>query len=176
MEFVKALKNAVGIIKLEKKIIRQVAKDKESMNYGILIIVLSGFVTAISMRKWPLLFVAPILSLVSSFVSIGFLHILSRVFGGRAKFVELFRVLSHAYVLNWAYILGFNEILRMLIGLVVFVWGIAVNFVVIEKVHNLSKAKTVGVLVTAILISMFLFGLLLVFLLFSKVLSPSKFI
>jgi len=146
MDFMKSLKEAIDILKLNKKSIEKVAKDKGATTAGILILIIGGFIGGIVGKDWFLIGVIPIITIIFSFIGIGILHLIARLFGGKAEFIQLYRVLTHASILNWLSFFGLIPFLKIIMSFAALIWGIAVNFVVIREVYKLSNLKTVFVL------------------------------
>ncbi len=156
MKFVKSIKQSIEILKLNAKEIEKVAKDKQATTAGILILIIGGIIGGIASRRWALLGLTPIMVLIFSFVGIGILHMIAKLFGGKAQFMELYRTLSHAYILNWLSIFNLIPILKTVISIITGIWGLVINFVAIKSLYKLSTAKTVFVIVIPIIFFMIL--------------------
>lgn len=151
MNLKNSIKQAIEIIKLDRKEIEKVAKDQQATTAGILILIISGIIAGIASKKLILLSITPILVLIFSFIGVGILHLLARLFGGKARFIELYRTLTHASILNWLSIFNLIPILKTIISIITGIWGIVINFVAIKSLYKLSTAKTVFVIVIPII-------------------------
>lgn len=147
MGFTKSIKQAIEILKLNKTIIEKVAKEKQATTAGILILIIGGFIAGIASKKWLLLGITPIIVLIFSFIGIGILHLIAKLFKGKAEFIEIYRALTHASILNWLSIFDLIPLLKTIIAVITLIWGIVINFVVIKNLYKLSTLKTVLVMI-----------------------------
>ena len=154
MNFINSIKKSVGILKLDKKIIKEVAKDKKATTAGILILIIGGIISGIAEKDILLIAITPIMVLVLSYVGIGILHLTAKIFKGKAEFTELYRVLTHASILNWLSIFNLIPLIKTAIAIITSIWGIAINFVAIKNIYKLSTLKTVFVILIPILFFM----------------------
>lgn len=67
----------------------------------------------------------------------------TRLFGGTATWGELLRTLGFAYTVALFSILALIPILGILVGLVVFVWGIAAGVVAIRQALDVSTGQAI---------------------------------
>jgi hypothetical protein len=160
MELVNSIKSAFSIIRLDRKAIKHVAKDKNSTTPGILILIIGSLVSGIATKNIMLFAASPLLVLIFSYLGIGILHLLARLFKGKAEFIELYRVLTHATLLNWLNILEFIPFINVILAPIIAIWGIVVNFVALQELYALSTPKAAMV----ILIPVIIFTLFLVML------------
>ena len=173
--FVDSVKQAVEIVKLNGKAAVNVSKDKNATLMGILIVIIGGTLSGIANLAGTfdllLVILAPMMILISFFVSVGIIHLLARLFGGKAGYMELFRAQSHAQILSWLGPLVIISFLGNILNFLVSLWSIVVSVVILENVHKLSRGKAiVVVLIPAIVMLLVVIGSLAYF----GVLSPSK--
>ena len=183
--FVDSVKQAVEIVKLNGKAAVNVSKDKNATLMGILIVIIGGTLSGIAnlagafdpyikgMGKILLVILASmVVGLIFFFVSVGIIHLLARLFGGKAGYMELFRAQSHAQILSWLGPLVIISFLGNILNFLVSLWSIVVSIVILGNVHKLSRGKAIVV----VLIPVIVFMLLVVIgsLAYFGVLSPSK--
>ena len=156
--FVDSVKQAVEIVKLNGKAAVNVSKDKNATLMGILIVIIGGTLSGIAnlagafdpyikgMGKILLVILASmVVGLIFFFVSVGIIHLLTRLFGGKAGYMELFRAQSHAQILSWLGPLVIISFLGNILNFLVSLWSIVVSIVILENVHKLSRGKAIMV-------------------------------
>ena len=158
MDLIKSIKQSIEIIRLHNSVIENVAKHKSATNAGILILILGGIIAGLMGNESVLLmiFLTPIITLIFSFIGVGVLHGLAKLFKGKATFMELYRVLTHASIINWLVVFSNIPILNMIIPIATGVWGLVVNFTAIKKLYKLSTGKAVLVMVIPMVAAMIL--------------------
>ncbi len=152
MKFTESIKRAIEIIKLDTKVVEKVAKDHKSTTAGILILIIGGIISGIAEKDIVLITVTPIMVLITSFIGIGILHLIATLFGGKEEFIGLYRVLTHASILNWISILNIIPPIKVIVTIVVSIWSIIVNYVAIMHIYKLSRVKTVFVILIPIIL------------------------
>ena len=153
MDFKKYFQQGIEIVKLNKKTIASVAKDNKATNLAILFFAISGGVLGLlSFNPIALIFGA-LAAAGLSFVWVGILHILAKLFGGKASFMDLYRPLGVGSVLSW---LSFIPILGQIIGL----WTIVIEIIVLKEVHKLSTLKSVIIVLLPLIVIFTLFLIL----------------
>jgi len=152
MNLTKSIKQGIEIIKLNKTTIEKVAKDKKATTAGILILIIGGFISGISSKNLIVLSVSPIVVLIFSFIGIGILHLIAKLFKGKAEFMEFYRVSTHASILSWLSILYLIPYLQAMVSIASFIWGIIMNFVMIKNVYKLNTLRTVFVIIIPIIL------------------------
>lgn len=162
MDFSNSIKQAIEILKLNKAAIEKVAKDKQATTAGILILIIGGIIGGIASKKWILLSITPIIVLIFSFIGIGILHLIAKLFGGKAEFIELYRVLTHASILNWLSIFDLVPYLKTAIAIITSIWGIVVNFVTIKNIYKISTLKTIFVIIIPILLFIVIMAIMII--------------
>ena len=93
----------------------------------------------------------PIFTLVASFIALGIMHLLAKLFGGKAGFKEYYRTMGVGYVGMWISVIPIlGPMITGLIGL----WYIVVNYSVLKAVHKLSTLKAVIVIGIPVIIGL----------------------
>jgi len=163
MNFNDSVKQAIDIVKLKGKVIEKVSKDKNATLMGILIIAAGGILGGIGSTLYGAsnlailtiiltLIFTPIYAVLVYFIAVGVMHILARLFGGQAKYIEYFRAESHTAILSWLGILAIIPFLGGIINLFVSIWGIVVSVVVLENVHKLTRGKAIIVVLIPVIL------------------------
>jgi len=163
MNFNDSVKQAIDIVKLKGKVIEKVSKDKNATLIGILIIAIGGILSGIGSTLYgasnleiltvilTLMFI-PIYTILIYFIIVGIMHILARLFGGKAKYIEYFRAESHTAILSWLGILAIIPLLGGIINLFISIWGVVVSVVVLENVHKLTRGKAIIVVLIPVIV------------------------
>jgi hypothetical protein len=180
LDFISSVKQAVEIVKLNGKVAENVSKDKNATLMGILIIAIGSILASVASSivlgnlNLSLIIFAPIISIIVYFIGIGVMHLLARLLGGKANYMEYFRAQSYSSVLSWLGILALIPLLGGIINFVVSIWGIVVSVVILENVHKLTRLKAIIVVVVPFLVLVLLvaFGALAYF----GALSPDTFL
>ena len=159
MAFVDNIKKGIEIIKLNKEVSKEVAKDENATMMGILIVALAGVAAAVGgLNPLIILFAVPAV-LFGSFIGVGIYHILAKLFGGTADFMEFYRATSHTYVAQW---ISAIPMLGFFLSPLIMLWMIVVNVVILESVHELSRGKAIMVVLIPIIILVILAAILAV--------------
>lgn len=141
------------ILKLNAKTAEGVAKDEKATGYAIIFVLIAGLTQAIGTFNLPGLVALPITTLVISFFGIGILHVLAKLFGGTAAFMEFYRTMGVGYVGVWIAVIPFlGPILMGLVGL----WYLVVHVVVLKAVHKLTTGKAIVVVAIPLVIAIIL--------------------
>lgn len=160
MNFLEYIKEGIEIAKLNKKTMKRIAKDRKATNMGIIILLLAGILSVVTMYKEEsyvqVLIMAPIFTLVMFVLGVGLLQIFVKLFGGATAYVEMFRVLSMATVICWLWILIPVPYLGTILNWAVLIWGTVIAITAVEAVTGMTRgraAATVAIpLVIAIMI------------------------
>lgn len=152
MKLIQSIKQAIEILKLNTNTIADVAKSKKATNAGILLIVIGGFIAGIASKSMLVISIMPIVAIISSFIGIGILHFTAKLFKGKAEFIELYRVLAHANILNWLGIFSLIPAVATIVAVITSTWGLIVNFVVIKNIYKLSTLRTVFVIIIPLIL------------------------
>ncbi|MFH2021334.1 MAG: Yip1 family protein [archaeon] len=146
----KYFKEGIEILKLGAKTMEKVAKDEKATYYAIAFFAIAGLAQAIGTFNLFGLVTLPIMEVVFSFVGVGIIHLLAKLFGGKAKFMELYRTNGIGYIAMWIAVIPFiGSTLAGLIGL----WYIVVSVVILKAVHKLSTGKAVMVVLIPLIVA-----------------------
>ena len=156
MSFSDSVKQAVEIVKLNGKVAEKVSKDKNATVMGILIIVIGGILSQILSIEILTLIYTLIFLIIIYFIVVGITHILYRLFGGKARYIEYFRAESHSAILGWLGILTIIPLLGGIISILSSIWGIVVSVVILENVHKLPRRKAIVVILIPVIVGLFL--------------------
>jgi len=143
ISFVDSIKKAIDIIKLNGKVAENVSKDKNATLMGVLIIAIGAFLSQVLNLEIITLVSTLIIGIIGYFIIIGITHIVARLFGGKAKYIEYFRAESHAAILGWLGILTIIPFLGAIINIVIGIWGLVVSVMILENVHKLARGKAI---------------------------------
>jgi len=165
MSYWSNVKNAFKIAIFDDKALNAVAKNKDLVNYGIITLVLVGIATSLGMLM-PFMF---IMIPMAFFLSIGFNHLIAKLFGGKASFSDYFGVLSNATVIYW---LAVVPLLGAVLVNIIGIWFSVISVYITHKVHKLSVFKSIIVVFLLPLLVVLLMMLLVAFL---GVLNPQGF-
>lgn len=152
MDFIDYVKQAVEIVKLNGKAAVDVSKDKNATLMGILIIAIGAILSQVFDLEMLTIMPVLILTIIIYFIMVGIMHMLARLFGGQAKYMEYFRAESHAAILSWLVILLIIPFLAGIVNFLVSIWGIVVSVVILENVHKLTRGKAIMVVLIPIIV------------------------
>lgn len=171
--FIDSVKQAIEIVKLNGKAAVNISKDKNVTLMGILIIAIGSVLTTIGSKQFDFsLILIPLVAIIFYFIGIGVMHILARLFGGKAKYMEYFRAESHAAILGWLGILAIISYLGGIITFLTSIWGLVVSVVILKNVHKLTRGKAIIVVLLPFLAVLVAIGALAYF----GVLTPDVFL
>lgn len=178
-DFKKYFNSALEIVKLNPKEIIKVAKDKNATPWGLIFVVVTGLATAIGALitngiKMPILYkttlgmpqlsdiiTMPIGYLLWTFIFIGILWLIAKLFGGKARFVEHYRAQSLGLVVYW---IGVIPIIGPMLLWISELWYLVMSVFIIKNVHKLKTWQAVlvvliPIIVVVILIAVFIAAL-----------------
>ena len=156
MDFKKSIKQSIEILRLNKKTIISVAKDNKATATGIMILVLASLISGLSSKNLVAVSITPVFAIIFSFIGVGVLHLTAILFKGKGRFIELYRVIAHASILNSISVLRIIESLRIFVSLIIIIWGFAVYFVIVKEIYKTSTTRTVFIILIPIIISILL--------------------
>jgi hypothetical protein len=154
MGFGESVKDALGIVTLKGDVVQKVSAANVT-GYAFLILVIAGLAAAVGQTLMDLIFgtletatlflylLSPIFVVIGVLVNAGILHIIALIFGGQAKYMELFKAMAFAQVVGWIAIIPF---LGGALSIILAIWLIVVNIVIVKNVHKLSTGKSVLVI------------------------------
>jgi hypothetical protein len=160
MGFGESIKNALSIVTLKGDVMQKVSAS-DVVGYAFLILVIAGLAGAVGQTLMGLIlgtlelvsFLAfitgPIFAVIGTFIGVGILHIIALIFGGQAKYMDLFKPMAFAQVVGWVAVIPF---IGTAISSILGIWLIVVNIVIIKNVHKLSTGKSVLVVLLPVII------------------------
>ncbi|MBN2422858.1 YIP1 family protein [Candidatus Woesearchaeota archaeon] len=141
MNFGDSFKKGIEIIKLNRKVISEISKNKDAMLMAVLFYAISGI--AASLTAGPVAWIGGAVgAVIGSFIGIGILHIIAKIFGGKAGFSGFYKPMGIGSLLSWVPFLG--PVLSL--------WNIVVSVVILEEVHKLSRGKAILVVLIPVII------------------------
>lgn len=164
------LKTAVQIVLFNKTAMSNVAADKSKTKFGLYIIIAGALLTLVS----QLIFMGGFISLmgglksalmqvVMAIISIYVLSLIAqKVFNGKGRHDEFFRVVAYASILGWLGALAPLTVvalgllagggIMMLLSLVIGVWGLILIVKILSHVHKLSGGRIAGTIIVMLII------------------------
>lgn len=104
-------------------------RDEEALIPAILFFAIGGVASGVGQFSFRGMLLGVFLMTLVSFVIVGLLHVLARLFGGTASFLELYRPLGTAAPVHWVLVVpfigSFLGFLAMLYSLVVTVTSVS---------------------------------------------------
>ncbi len=148
------LQKGLQILQLDVKTIRDASKDEDALLPALLFFALAGLANGAGQFNFRVMIVGPILATLLSFVLIGLLSVLSRLFGSSASFLELYRPLGLAAPLHWVQAV---PIIGPFLGFFALLYFAVVAGLAVETAGELSRPKAAAVVALLVGISLFLF-------------------
>lgn len=155
------LKKALGIIKLDQGVIKEVAEDKEAFLPALGIVAIGGLLAGIGgifTGFFAGIIIAPIISIIGSFIGTGIIFAIAYLLGGRGSYLSLYKVLGYTFILGWSNIIPF-------IGWIPSLWMLVVMVIALQVVLGVSRGKaiTVGVVLVCLWLLIISISILTVF-------------
>lgn len=147
------LQKAIQILQLDLKTIEHVSRDEEALLPALLFFAVAGLANGAGQFSFRGIVFGPIVATLLSFVFVGLLSVLSRLFGSNAQFLELYRPLGVAAPIFWVQAIPLLGPFLVCLALVYFA---AVAAVVIERTGSLPRGKSIAVVALLAGISLFL--------------------
>jgi len=140
VDWIKPIKQAVQIYKLDKKAISEVATGGDSTRNAIIIVVIGGVLSGIAAGSISFVLISPLVQLLGLGITAGFYHFLARLFGGKGGSMQLFRVFGYTYIVYW---LSVIPLIGSIILLLSIFWTIIVSIVVLKELYNMTTMRAV---------------------------------
>jgi hypothetical protein len=153
MDFMSYVKEGIEILKLDKKVMEKVAKDEKATTMAILFFAIGGVASAIGGLNLFGIIIFPIVAAVFSFIGVGIIHILAKLFGGKAEFMQFYRSSGIGYVGSWVAVI---PIIGPMISGLVGLWYLVVSVVMLMAVHKLSTGKAIIVVLIPVVLCILL--------------------
>ncbi len=164
------LKTAVQVVLFNKTAMSHVAADKSKTKFGLYIIIVGALLTLVSQLIFMGGFItligglkSALIQVVMTIISIYVLSLIAqKVFKGKGKHDEFFRVVAYASVLGWIgaltpLVFGLFGLLGgativMLLGLTMGIWGIILLVKILAFVHKLSGGRIAGTIIVMLIL------------------------
>ena len=144
MELERHLTEAIGVLRRDTTSILAVAGDTGALLPGLTFIALAAFLSNL-----PSGFFLAIVSLVGapilSFLVVGIVFGLTRLFKGNGDYMSLWRPIAYSYLLGTVGILGYVPVLGVLVGLATSVYLLIVQVVIVETTQQIGRGKAIAV-------------------------------
>ncbi|MEW6680926.1 MAG: Yip1 family protein [bacterium] len=142
------LKKALGIIKLDQGVIKEVAEDKEAFLPALGIVAIGGLLAGIGSiftGFFAGIIIVPIISIIGSFIGTGIIFAIAYRLGGRGSYLSLYKALGYASILGWLNIIPF-------IGWIPSLWMLVVMVIALQVILGVSRGRaiTVGVVLVCL--------------------------
>jgi len=142
MDFKAYVMKGVELVKLNRDMAEEVSRDENAFTPAVLFFAIGGLAGGIgaifSGGAGSLILIMPIVAVAASFIGVGILYLLARLFGGAGDFKGYYSALGIGYLTAWAGVIPF-------LGAVLSLWGIPVAVIITERVHRISMGKAVAV-------------------------------
>lgn len=153
MDLGASLQRAVQILQLDGKTIETVSRDEEALLPALLFFAIAGLANGAGQFSFRGMVFGPIVATLLSFVFVGLLSVLSRLFGGKGDFLDLYRPLGVAAPIFWVQAVPLLGPFLVSLALVYFA---VVAVVVVERTASLPRGKAVAIVALLVGISLFL--------------------
>lgn len=147
------LQKGIRILQLDLKNIEDVSRDEEALLPALLFFAVAGLANGAGQFSFRGMIFGPIVATLLSFVFVGLLSVLSRFFGSKAEFLELYRPLGVAAPIFWVQAVPLLGPFLVSLALVYFA---VVAVVVVERSGALQRSKALAVVALLAGISLFL--------------------
>ena len=145
ISFGEYFKQAIEVVKLNEKAISKAAKDSKATNMAILFYAIGGLLAGIASFNLIAVVLAGVMTAGMSFIAVGILHVIAKIFGGKGQYMELYRPMGLGSVVGWVAAIP-------LIGWLLSLWNIVVTVTTVKTVHKLTTGKAVLVVLLPIII------------------------
>ena len=154
MEYGAYLQKGIQILQLDTNTIRDVYRDEDALQPAILFVALAGLASGVGQFSFRSMVFGILLMTLGSFVVVGLLHVLARLFGGTASFLEFYRPLGVAASVHWVWAVPF---LGPFLGFLAVLYSLVVAVIVVETASELTRSKSLVVVVLFFALTLFLY-------------------
>jgi hypothetical protein len=147
------LQKGLQILQLDLRAIQDVSEDEEALLPALLFFAVAGLASGAGQFSFRGMIFGPIVATLLSFVLVGLLSVLSRLFGSTAEFLALYRPLGVASPIFWVQAVPLLGPFLVFLALVYFA---VVAVVVVERAGSVPRAKSVAIVALLAGISLFL--------------------
>jgi hypothetical protein len=161
MDFKGYLSKGLELIKLSRPAADELAGDPGAFNAGMLFVAIAGLARGIGVTFLsfgigaPTIIFWPIVIVLMSFVHVFVLFIIARILGGTGSYRSYYGALGVGCMPAWSTIVPF-------LGSILSLWTIPVAVIVTERVHKLSTARSIIVVIFPILFIFLIIAFLVV--------------
>jgi len=145
MDFKYYLKQGIGLMTLNRDIVEEMSKDKNAFAPAVLFFAIGGLAAPGAMFTWGGItgiiigtVSGPVFSVIFSFIGVGILYLLAKLFGGAGQFKGYYSALGIGSLPIWAAII---PPYYTILGLYISFCSIPIAVVVTNRVHKLSTGK-----------------------------------
>jgi hypothetical protein len=159
---------AIRIVKLDRATMAQVALDEKALVVGVVIAAIAGLASGIGSitQGVTYLFLMPPAFVIGSFIGVGLIYLAGLLFKPpRWDYMQLYRTLSHSYILSWVGVLSIIPFLGALIAFAAAVYQLVVSVVTVETLGKVDRGKAILIVLIPLVvccgvigIGMLLFG------------------
>ena len=148
-----------AILKLDAQAIRDAAGDEELTASAVVVVAIAGVASAIgTLHIFPGIITNPIMTVVGSFIGVGILFLLAKLFGGTGDFLSYYRPIGLAYALQWITVI---PVIGGFLGIITGIWMTVVTIVITREIHGFSTGKAALVVLIPLILVMLLLLLLI---------------
>jgi len=147
------LQKSIQILQLDASTIKNVSRDEEALLPALLFFAVAGLANGAGQFSFRGMIFGPILATLLSFVVVGLLSVLARLFGSSASFLEIYRPLGVAAPVHWVQAV---PIIGPFLGFFALLYFAAVAALTLEASGDLPRAKSVAVVALLAGITLFL--------------------
>ena len=136
------LQKGLQVLLMDKNVIEALSRDEEALPPAMLFFAIAGVASGVGQLSFRGMFFGILMLTLGSFVTVGLLHILARLFGSTATFLELYRPLGVAASLHWVQVFPF---IGPFLGFLAMLYSLIVTVVVVETVGGLPRSSSLVV-------------------------------
>jgi hypothetical protein len=161
MDFRGYLAKGLDLIKLSRPAADELAEDPGAFNAGMLFVAIAGLAAGIgfTFRSFgigaPLIIFWPIVAVLMSFFHVFVLFIIAKILGGTGSYRSYYGSLGVGCMPAWSAIVPF-------LGSILSLWTIPVAVIVTERVHKLSTARSLIVVILPMLFIFLVLAILII--------------
>ena len=143
MNIIDELRKAIEIIQLKEKTILKVAKNKNAIAAALVITGIAGLLSSILTLNGSTIAFSIIGSLIGLVVVVVLVWGISKIFSGKATFMQVLIPVGYSELLGWVAILATIPYLGRLVQLITGLWSIVVLAVVIKHTSKFEWWKAI---------------------------------
>jgi hypothetical protein len=152
MDLAGYLQKGFLILQLDTDAIRDVYRDEEALLPAIAFFAIAGLASGVGQFSMEAMVLGLFVMTLVSFLIVGLLHVLARLFGGTASYLELYRPLGAAAPIHWVLVVPFAG---PFLGFLAMIYSLVVTVRVVETAGELPRPR--ALLVVTLLLGLCLF-------------------